>query len=109
MKEYSELTGQEMLALAIALEEEASRGYGDLAERMRESDRGTARLLASMAEQGNGHHHRLLDLYRSKFGDQIPLIRLQDVKGFPEPDRSGCASGRAREAARKYPVTSRPR
>ena len=29
-------------------------------------------------------HHRtmLFDLYRSKFGDYLPLIRRQDVKGF---------------------------
>src|SRR5262245_47703806 len=28
------------------------------------------------------HRHRLLDLYRQKFGEHIPLIRRQDVNGF---------------------------
>jgi rubrerythrin len=73
-----------LLALAIALEEEDSRTYGDFAEAMRESYPGTARMFAVMAEEENGHRHRLLDLYRQKFGDHIPLIRRQDVKGFLE-------------------------
>jgi erythrin-vacuolar iron transport family protein len=84
MKDFSELTEQELLALAIALEEEDNRTYGDLAEVMRETYPGTARMFAAMAEEENGHRHRLLDLYRQKFGDHIPLIRRQDVKGFLE-------------------------
>ena len=84
MKNFSDLTEQELLALAIALEEEDSRTYSDLAEAMRESYPGTARMFAAMAEEEDGHRHRLLDLYREKFGDHIPLIRRQDVKGFIE-------------------------
>ena len=82
MKNFSELT--EQLALAIAMEEEDNRTYGDLAEAMRETYPGTARMFAAMAEEENGHRHRLLDLYRKKFGEHIPLIRRQDVKGFME-------------------------
>ena len=81
MKNFSDLTEQEMLALAIALEEEDSRTYSDLADAMRESYPGTARMFAAMAVEEDGHRHRLLDLYREKFGDHIPLIRRQDVKG----------------------------
>ena len=84
MKNFSDLTEQELLALAIALEEEDSRTYDDLAEAMRQTYPGTARMFAAMAEEENGHRHRLLDLYREKFGDHIPLIRRQDVKGFLE-------------------------
>ena len=84
MKNFSDLTEQELLALAIALEEEDSRTYSDLAEAMRETYPGTARMFAAMAEEEDGHRHRLLDLYREKFGDHIPLIRRQDVKGFLE-------------------------
>jgi len=51
---------------------------------MRATYPGTARMFAAMAEEENGHRHRLLDLYREKFGDHIPLIRRQDVKGFLE-------------------------
>ena len=84
MKNFSDLTEQELLALAIALEEEDSRTYSDLADAMRESYPGTARMFAAMAVEEDGHRHRLLDLYREKFGDHIPLIRRQDVKGFLE-------------------------
>ena len=84
MKDFSDLTEQELLALAISLEEEDNRTYGDIAELLRESYPGTAKMFAAMAEEENGHRHRLLDLYREKFGDHIPLIRRQDVKGFLE-------------------------
>jgi erythrin-vacuolar iron transport family protein len=84
MKNFSELTEQELLALAIALEEEDNRTYGDLAEALRETYPGTAKMFLAMAEEENGHRHRLLELYRRKFGDHIPLIRRQDVKGFLE-------------------------
>ena len=84
MKNFSDLSQQELLALAITLEEEDNRTYSDLAEAMRETYPGTARMFAAMAEEENGHRHRLLELYREKFGDHIPLIRRQDVKGFLE-------------------------
>jgi len=84
MKNFSELTEQELLALAIGLEEEDIRTYSDLAESLHETYPGTAKMFAAMAAEEDGHRHRLLDLYRSKFGDHIPLIRRQDVKGFLE-------------------------
>jgi erythrin-vacuolar iron transport family protein len=84
MKNFSDLNQQELLALAITLEEEDNRTYSDLAEAMRETYPGTARMFAALAGEENGHRHRLLDLYREKFGDHIPLIRRQDVNGFLE-------------------------
>ena len=84
MKDFSELNEQELLALAISLEEEDNRTYGDIDAGLRDSYPGTAKIFAAMAEEENGHRHRLLDLYRQKFGDHIPLIRRQDVKGFLE-------------------------
>jgi rubrerythrin len=84
MKNFSDLNQQELLALAITLEEEDNRTYSDLSEAMRETYPGTARMFAAMAEEENGHRHHLLDLYREKFGEHIPLIRRQDVKGFLE-------------------------
>ncbi len=84
MKNFSDLSEQELLALAIALEEEDSRTYSDLAEAMLETYSGTARMFGAMADEENSHRHRLLDLYREKFGDHIPLIRRQDVQGFLE-------------------------
>jgi len=37
-----------------------------------------------MADEESEHRHRLLTLYRDKFGERIPLIRRQDVRGFVE-------------------------
>jgi rubrerythrin len=88
MKDFSALTEREVLALAIALEEEDSRTYSDLANAMHGSFPGTAKMLEAMAQEEDGHRHRLLDLYRSKFGDHIPLIRRQDVVAPDEPGES---------------------
>ena len=82
MKNFSDLTEQELLALAVSLEEEDHRTYGDFAAALSNAYPGTAKLFAAMANEENGHRHRLLDLYRQKFGEHIPFIRRQDVKGF---------------------------
>ena len=84
MKEFSALSEQEVLALAISLEEEDIRTYSDLAEATRDAYPGTAKMFAGMSEEEDGHRHRLLELYGSKFGEHIPLIRRQDVNGFLE-------------------------
>jgi rubrerythrin len=63
MKDFSALNGQESLALAMSLEEEGNRTYSDIAEALRESYPGTARMFAAMAEEEN-HRHHVLDLYR---------------------------------------------
>ena len=83
-KNFKDLSEREILALAISLEEEDIRTYSDLAEAMRQNYPGSARMFAAMAGEEDGHRHRLLELYRKKFGDHIPLIRRQDVKGFLE-------------------------
>ncbi len=81
-KTLKELTAQEVLALAIQAEEEDGRIYADLAERIRQDYPATAGSLRAMRDEENGHRHRLISLYREKFGEHIPLIRRQDVKGF---------------------------
>jgi rubrerythrin len=73
---------RELLALAISLEEEDARIYDEFADGLRETYPDTAGMFNAMAEEENDHRHRLLELYRSKFGERIPLIRRQDVKGF---------------------------
>ena len=42
----------------------------------------TADLFTKMAGEEDGHRHRLIESYRQRFGEHIPLIRRQDVKGF---------------------------
>jgi rubrerythrin len=82
VKSFSELTEQEILALAISNEDEDNRIYRSFADALRGSYPDTAGIYDKMAEEEIGHHDMLLDLYRKKFGDFLPLIRRQDVKGF---------------------------
>jgi erythrin-vacuolar iron transport family protein len=84
MKKFEELTEREVLALAIALEEEDERVYSDFAEGLRQDYPATASMFEGMREEESGHRRRLLELYRKKFGEHIPLIRRQDVRGFVE-------------------------
>jgi rubrerythrin len=81
-KTLKELTVPEVLALAIQSEEEDGRIYSDLAERVGSDYPETAKSLKAMHDEEDGHRHRLIDMYRQKFGEHIPLIRRQDVKGF---------------------------
>jgi rubrerythrin len=81
-KTLKDLTAREVLALAIQSEEEDGRIYADLAERVRADYPETAKSLVAMSEEENGHRHRLIEKYRETFGEHIPLIRRQDVKGF---------------------------
>jgi rubrerythrin len=83
-KNFKDLTEQEILALAISLEEEDSRIYGDFAEGLRESYPSTARIFDEMQAEESTHRQSLIDMYRQHYGEHIPLIRRQDVKGFVE-------------------------
>ena len=82
MKKFSELTEQEVLALAITNEEEDSRIYRGFAEGLRAQFPSSAQVFDQMADEEITHRTRLFDLYRQKFGEYLPLIRRQDVKGF---------------------------
>ena len=82
MKRFSDLTEQEILALAITNEEEDSRIYRGFAEGLREQFPSSAKVFDEMADEEVTHRTRLYDLYRQKFGEYLPLIRRQDVQGF---------------------------
>ena len=82
MKKFIDLSEQEILALAISLEEEDERIYADFADALRDDFPATAALLSGMGAEETVHRQRLTDLCRKKFGGHIPLIRRQDVKGF---------------------------
>ena len=81
-KSIYDLSEKEILALAITLEENDGKIYGEFAERMRLTYPKTAAVLDAMREEETGHRHRLTETYRQKFGEHIPLLRPQDVKGF---------------------------
>jgi erythrin-vacuolar iron transport family protein len=82
MRPIDSLSEQELLALAISLEEEHARIYADYAEGLRQDYPASSQIFRGMAEEENGHRRQLIDLYREKFGDHIPLVRRHDVKGF---------------------------
>ena len=81
-KKFKDLSEQEILALAITLEEEDSRVYGDFADGLREIYPATAKMFEEMQEEESGHRRSLIETYQKRFGEHIPLIRRQDVKGF---------------------------
>src|ERR1700678_689309 len=84
MKKFHELSEREVLALAIALEEEDERVYADFAEGLRQDYPASAAMFEGMREEESGHRRRLIELFQQKFGEHIPLIRRQDVRGFVE-------------------------
>jgi rubrerythrin len=82
VKRFADLSESEILALAISSEEEDSRIYRGFAEGLREPFPASARVFDEMADEEVRHRTMLFDLYRSKFGEYLPLIRRQDVRGF---------------------------
>lgn len=82
MRSFESLTAREVLALAISLEEEDERIYADYAEELKHDFPATAAMFGEMREEESGHRRRLIELYQSKFGEHIPLIRRNDVRGF---------------------------
>ena len=82
MKRFADLSEQEVLALAITNEEEDSRIYHGFADGLRAQYPSSAKMFEEMAGEEVKHRGMLYDLYRAKFGEYLPLIRRQDVKGF---------------------------
>jgi rubrerythrin len=82
MKNFNDLSEREVLALAISLEEEDERVYADFAEGLKDSYPASGSLFDAMRSEESSHRRRLIELYREKFGEHIPLIRRQDVRGF---------------------------
>jgi rubrerythrin len=82
LKKFKDLTEKEILALAISSEEEDGRIYGEFADALRETFPATAQMFEEMREEEAVHRDRLLAMFRARFGERIPLIRRENVKGF---------------------------
>jgi rubrerythrin len=82
MRSFDSLSEKEILALAISQEEEDARIYDDFADGLSENYPAQARQFAELRREEDSHRHRLLDLFQSRFGDHVPLLRRQDVRGF---------------------------
>ena len=81
-RSFDSLNEQEILALAISSEEDDGRIYQAYAHWLREDYPDTAKMFDEMAEEEGQHRDWLIDLHRKRFGDTIPLIRREHVKGF---------------------------
>jgi rubrerythrin len=82
MRSFDSLNEREILALAISLEEDDERVYAEYAEGLRENFAASAAVFDGMREEESGHRRRLIELFQKNYGQHIPLIRRQDVKGF---------------------------
>src|SRR5262249_32411869 len=81
-KKFRDLRGKEILALAIENEEEDGRIFGEFADALRDSYPATAEMFEEMRQEEVGHRDRLFEQFRARFGEHIPLIRRENVKGF---------------------------
>jgi rubrerythrin len=79
---FSELSEQEILALAISSEEDDARIYRGYAEQLRAEYPQSAAIFEDMAVEEDEHRQRLIDLHKTRFGNLIPLIRREHVTGF---------------------------
>src|ERR1700730_13688336 len=81
-KKFRDLSEREILALAVSLEEEDGHIYGDFADGLRQIYPDAAKIFDEMRAEESQHRSSLIETYRSRFGEHIPLIRRHDVKGF---------------------------
>ncbi len=82
LKNFSDLTQREILAIAISSEEEDSRIYTSFSEELADRYPATAQVFREMAAEEDGHRRQLLEMYQARFGAILPAIRREDVKGF---------------------------
>ncbi len=81
-RRFSDLSEQEILALAISNEEDDARIYRQYAERLRQEFPASAKIFDDMAEEEDSHRRHLIDAHKKRFGEVIPLIRREHVSGY---------------------------
>ena len=81
-KRLSELSEREIVALAIASEEDDARIYRNWAEFLRKDYPATAAIFDGMSVEEDSHRRLLLDTYHLRWGDAIPVIRREHVAGY---------------------------
>ena len=83
-RNFDSLSDQEILALAISAEEDDARIYRAYADGLRADYPASAEVFEGMAAEEDEHRQSLIDLHQKRFGDTIPLIRREHVKGYYE-------------------------
>lgn len=81
---FSSLSEQEILALAISSEEDDGRIYAAYADGLRDEFPASASVFDEMAEEEGRHREALIEMHRKRFGERIPLIRREHVRGYYE-------------------------
>ncbi|BBE73619.1 iron exporter MbfA [Oharaeibacter diazotrophicus] len=81
-RDFSDLGEKEILALAISSEEEDMKIYATYADGLRADHPASAAMFDAMAAEENEHRLRLIETFRTRFGETIPLIRREHVRGF---------------------------
>jgi erythrin-vacuolar iron transport family protein len=102
MKNFSDLTEQQILALAISSEDDCAKTYAGYAQALMDDYPASARVFVEMAEEEHDHRRSLAELYRDKFGDQLPLIRRSDVSGFVKLKHATALEKLSIDAMRKH-------
>jgi len=100
-RHFEELSDAEILAVAISNEDEAARAYTEFAESLQNDYPDSARMFTDMALEETEHRHRLIDLFRIKFGETIPAIRAEDVRGVAQERPAGLVKALGAEAMRR--------
>jgi rubrerythrin len=81
---FDSLSEQEILALAISSEEDDGRIYRAYADGLRDGFPASAAVFDGMADEEDRHRAALIELHRKRFGERIPLIRREHVRGYYE-------------------------
>ncbi|WCR13978.1 iron exporter MbfA [Paracoccus seriniphilus] len=81
-RRFSDLTEREVLALAIASEEDDAQIYRNWADFLRKDYAATAEVFEQMGAEEDEHRRRLIEAYRARFGEVIPVIRREHVAGY---------------------------
>lgn len=79
---FENLSEEEILALAISSEEEDARIYLAYARSLQEQAPDSAKIFRDMAEVEQTHRNMLIAQFRQRFGEEIPLVRREHVRGF---------------------------
>ena len=83
-RSFDSLSEQEVLALAISSEEDDGRIYRAYADGLRDAYPASAKVFDEMAEEEDHHRAMLIEQHRQRFGETIPLIRREHVRGYYE-------------------------
>lgn len=83
-RSFDSLSEQEILALAISSEEDDGRIYRAYADGLRDEYPASAKVFDEMAEEEDNHRNWLITMHQKRFGERIPLIRREHVRGYYE-------------------------